>query len=223
MMDEKSSGLPVVKKSLYTKYIKRSLDIILSGLAIIFLSPVFIILSILELYYHGKPILFLQQRPGLHGEIFNMYKFRSMTNETDVDGNLLPSERRLTKFGRAIRKLSLDELPELFCIFLGKMSIVGPRPLLSKYLPLYSERHRYRHEVKPGLTCVPLEPITTWTWNDQFENDIWYVENCSFIVDMKMIIAIIKETVAGSEYRVDDTRNEFNGKNLFEDAKGLSK
>jgi len=211
--------MPKVRRTFYTVVIKRLLDIFLSGLAILVLSPVLLVVVILELIYHGSPILYSQDRPGLHGKVFKVYKFRSMTNETDENGNLLPGEKRLTSFGRFIRRFSLDELPELFCIFTGKMSIIGPRPLLVRYLPLYTERHMMRHEVRPGFACVPLNPIKTWSWNDQFENDIWYIENCSFLVDLKMVIAVIREALVGSEYRVDDTRSEFTGDNLFSDAK----
>lgn len=211
--------LPNVKKSVYTIVIKRLLDIFLSSLAISILSPLFLLIAIFELIYHGSPILYSQERPGLHGEIFRIYKFRSMTNATDKDGELLPGEQRLTGFGRIIRRFSLDELPELFCIFTGKMSIIGPRPLLVTYLPLYTERHKMRHEVRPGFACVPLEPIKTWSWNDQFENDIWYIENCSFLVDCKMVFAVLREAIAGSKYRVEDTRTEFTGANLYYDAK----
>ena len=214
-----SEKMPTVKKTIYTLFVKRLLDIVLSGVAIICLSPLLIVISILELIYHGKPILFAQERPGLHGKIFKVYKFRSMNNKTDENGVLLPGEQRVTRFGKLIRRLSLDELPELFCIFTGKMSIIGPRPLLVRYLPLYTARHMLRHEMKPGLACVPLQPIKSWTWNDQFENDLWYVENCSFAVDVKMLIAVIKEAIAGSEYRVNDTREEYNGNNLYTNAK----
>ena len=211
--------IPTVKKTLYTVLIKRLLDILISGITIILLSPLFLILSIFELIYHGTPVFYVQKRPGLHGKVFNIYKFRSMTNETDHEGKLLPSEKRLTSFGRVIRRFSLDELPELFCIFTGKMSIIGPRPLLVQYLPLYSKRHRMRHEVRPGLACVPLKQISTWSWNDQFENDIWYIENCSFIVDIKMVFAVLHEMISGAKYRVLDTREEFTGDNLFYNAK----
>lgn len=211
--------IPKVKKTLYTKVIKRLLDIILSGFAILVLSPLYLIISILELAYHGSPIVYVQERPGLHGKIFHVYKFRSMTNECDENGELLPSEKRLTVFGKVIRRFSLDELPELFCVFTGKMSIIGPRPLLVKYLPLYTKRHMMRHEVRPGFACVPLKPIKTWSWNDQFENDVWYVENCSFAVDVKMVFAVLREAIIGSEYRVNDTRSEFTGDNLYSDAK----
>ena len=211
--------MPKVKKSIYTVFIKRLFDIILSGMAIVILSPLLVIIAILELVYHGHPILYSQERPGLHGKIFRLYKFRSMTNEKDENGNLLPNEQRITSFGRILRRFSLDELPELFCIFTGKMSIIGPRPLLVSYLPLYTPRHMMRHEVRPGLACVPLKPMKTWSWNDQFENDIWYVENCSFLVDVKMIFAVAREALVGSEYRVDDTRSQFTGDNLYSDAK----
>lgn len=214
-----SEKIPNVKKSIYTVFVKRLLDIILSGCSILILLPLLIILSILELIYHGHPIFFAQERPGLHGKVFKVYKFRSMTNETDTEGNLLPEENRTTRFGKFLRRFSLDELPELFCILVGKMSIIGPRPLLVQYLPYYTKRHMMRHEVKPGLACVPLKPIKTWTWNDQFENDIWYIENCTFLVDLKMIWAVLREAIAGAEYRVGGDREEFIGTNLNSDAK----
>lgn len=211
--------MPSTRRSFYTIVVKRFFDFVISGIAIIILSPLFIIISILELLFQGYPILYAQERPGLNGKIFKLYKFRSMTNAKDENGKLLPSELRLTSFGRFIRRFSLDELPELFCIFTGKMSIIGPRPLLVQYLPLYSQRHMHRHDVKPGFACVPLKPIKTWSWNDQFENDIWYIENCSFLVDIKMLFAVAREALVGSEYRVDDTRSEFTGENLYTDAK----
>jgi len=211
--------LPKAKKTIYTVFIKRLFDLFLSGLAIVALSPLYLVLVVLEIKFHGAPVVFSQERPGLHGKIFKLYKFRSMTNETYENGELLPSEKRLTTFGRFIRRYSLDELPELFCILTGKMSIIGPRPLLKQYLPLYTQRHFHRHDVRPGFACVPLKPIKTWTWNDQFENDIWYVENCSFLVDLKMIFAVAREALTGAEYRVDDTRQKFTGDNLYSDAK----
>ena len=211
--------MPKAKKNIYTVVIKRLLDFVLSGLAIIVLSPLLLILSALELIYHGRPILFAQERPGLHGKIFKVYKFRSMTNDTDAEGNLLPEDQRATKFGKLIRRLSLDELPELFCILTGKMSIIGPRPLLVRYLPFYTERHMHRHDMRPGFACVPLKPMKTWSWNDQFENDIWYIENCSFLIDVQMIFAVLREAIAGAEYRVGGDREEFVGTNLYSDAK----
>lgn len=209
-MDE----MPKVKRSFYTVAVKRALDILISGFAIVILSPLLIVVSVLELIFHGRPVLYAQERPGLHGKIFKIYKFRSMTNETDEKGELLPSNQRLTRFGRWIRKLSIDELPELFCIFTGKMSIIGPRPLRVEYLPLYSKRHMMRHEARPGLACVRLKRGETWTWRDQFENDIWYVENCSFPIDVKMLFAVVRETIHPSKYRIEATRMPFDGTNL---------
>ena len=139
------------------------------------------------------------------------FKFRSMTNpKKEKDG--VP---KITKFGHFLRRFSLDELPELFCILFGKMSIIGPRPLLPESLYFFTKRHMTRHLVKPGLALVSLKPLKTWTWNDQFENDVWYLENISFVTDFKMIFAIAKEAIKGSEYRVNDTREEYNGDNLY--------
>lgn len=214
-----NEGLPTVKRTIYTVVGKRCIDIVISGIAIVILSPLLLALSILELVFHGRPILFAQERPGLHGKVFKVYKFRSMNNATNENGELLPGEQRVTEFGKLIRRLSLDELPELVCIFTGKMSIIGPRPLLVRYLPLYTPRHMMRHEMRPGLACVPLKPIKTWTWNDQFENDIWYIENCSFLVDVKMIFAVAREAIAGADYRVGGDRAEFDGENLYQDAR----
>ena len=201
--------MPKVRKTFYAVVVKRFLDICLSGLAIIVLSPLLLFLCFLELLFHGRPILYSQERPGLHGKIFRLYKFRSMTNETDSTGKLLPSLQRITKFGHFIRRFSLDELPELFCILTGKMSIIGPRPLLPEYLPYYTKRHSMRHSVRPGLTCIPLKPVKNLTWNDQFENDIWYIEHISFLTDIKMVLAAIREAVEGKAYRVEDKREPF--------------
>lgn len=201
--------LPSVRRSFYSLYIKRLLDILLSGTAIILLSPLFLLISVLELICHGRPILYSQERPGYGEKLFRIYKFRSMTNATDDKGCLLPGHQRLTGLGKVLRRFSLDELPELFCIFTGKMSIIGPRPLLPEYLPYYTERHRMRHMVRPGLACVPLKEMSTWTWNDQFENDIWYIEHISFPTDLRMIFGIAREALKGSTYRVEDEREPF--------------
>ena len=213
-----SQRCPAVRKSLYTRFIKRGLDVMLSGIGIALLSPVLVMIVVMEWIFHGPPVLFVQKRPGLHGKLFNLYKFRTMTNQRDKDGVLLSGEERLTRFGKLLRRFSLDELPELFCIFTGKMSVIGPRPLLPQYLKYYTKRHRMRHEVRPGLACVPLKPLDSWSWNDQFENDIYYVENCSFVLDVKMMLALVKEAFLGREYRVCDTREEFNGTNLYQNA-----
>ncbi len=207
-----NENLPKVRRTFYSVVVKRALDILLSGIALVMLSPLLLIICVLELIFHGWPVVFVQKRPGLNGEIFHMYKFRSMTNETDENGNLLPGSQRVTKFGKFIRRFSIDELPELFCILSGKMSIIGPRALMPEYLELYSPRHMMRHAVKPGLACVP------WTWNDQFENDLYYVEHVSFKLDVQMVAAMVKEAVKGSEYRTGDTRGKFTGENLNQSA-----
>ncbi len=211
-------AVPKVKKTIYSVVIKRLLDIILSGIALIVLSPFLVLVCFMELIIHGSPVLYRTMRPGKDGKNFRMYKFRSMTNERGKDGYLLPEEKRLTKFGRFLRKTSIDELPGLFNILKGDMSIVGPRPLLVEYLDYYNPRHAMRQAVRPGLA---LERITktdskTWTWRDQFENDIWYIEHISFITDVRMILAIIKAVLRGSEYRANDTRTPFDGTNLDE-------
>lgn len=143
--------IPTRKNTIYTKYIKRFLDILLSSIAIIALSPVLIIVITLELIFHGCPIFYVSKRPGKDEKLFDMLKFRSMTNARDKNGELLDADLRVTPFGRILRRFSIDELAGLFCVFIGKMSIIGPRPLLVEYLPLYNERHRYRHSVRPGL------------------------------------------------------------------------
>ena len=212
--DVTETVIPKARKTVYTVFFKRFLDIVISGIAIILLSPLMLVVTILELHYHGKPVLYAQKRPGLHGELFNILKFRSMTNETDENGALLPGNKRITKFGRIIRKYSIDELPELFCIFSGKMSIIGPRPLRPEYLQYYSKRHMMRHEMRPGMACYRLDSRETMTWRDQFENDIWYIENCSFLIDLKMLFAVAKEAIHPSKNRVEDVRAPFNGDNL---------
>jgi undecaprenyl phosphate N,N'-diacetylbacillosamine 1-phosphate transferase len=215
-LDKMQDTIPVVSSTIYAKYIKRILDIVLSGIALVCLSWLFLAVVILELIFQGKPILYKTRRPGKNGKIFNLYKFRTMTNERGDDGILLSSDQRLTKFGKLLRRTSIDELPELINIFKGDMSIIGPRPLLIEYLPLYSNRHSYRHAVRPGLACVRIVTSSseTWTWGEQFENDIWYIGHISLLTDIKMIFAVAKEAVKGSEYRTDDTRAPFTGNNL---------
>lgn len=221
MKVEELQQIPKPRKSFYTKYIKRLLDIIISGIAILLLSPVFLVIIILELIYHGKPVIYKSKRPGKDGVLFDLLKFRSMTNECDENGKLLPAADRVTPFGKILRRYSLDELAGLFCIFTGKMSIIGPRPLLTEYLPLYNERHKYRHSVRPGLVCLKLDgndkiSTNTWTWYNQFENDIFYVENVSLLVDFKMVIKAFKAVFIGSDMRTNADRVKFNGMNLHE-------
>ena len=178
---------------MYKKFFKRFLDIILSFIAIIILLPVYLIISILVLIFMGWPIIFKQPRPGKNEKIFNMYKFRTMTNKKDKKGNLLPDKDRLTKFGVFLRKTSLDELPELFCILFGKMSIVGPRPLLVEYLNYYTEEEHHRHDVRPGLTgLAQVSGRNLLSWDDKFKKDIEYVNNITFKGDARIILNTIK-------------------------------
>lgn len=191
---------------MYKKFFKRFFDIILSLIAIIILSPVYLIISVLVLIFMGWPILFKQPRPGKNEKIFNMYKFRTMTNKKDKDGNLLPDEQRLPKFGRFLRKTSLDELPEIFSIFIGKMSIVGPRPLVVQYLPYYTEEEHHRHDVRPGLTgWAQVNGRNNLSWDDRFKLDIEYVNNISLIFDIKIIFLTIKKVIKASDINVRGT------------------
>jgi len=215
------TDIPTPRNTIYSRYIKRLLDILLSGFAILLLSPVLLAIYILELIYHGRPACYIDKRPGKDGKIFNLYKFRSMTNEKDENGVLLHPSKRITKFGRFLRRFSIDELAGLFNVFNGTMSIIGPRPLMVDYLPLYNERHKYRHAVRPGLACWNLKggnklTSKTWTWNAQFESDIYYVENVSFLLDVKMVIKTFQVVFTKSEMRTNSDRVKFNGENLTE-------
>ncbi len=173
---------------IYRRYIKRFIDIVLSLLAIIILSPLLIILALLVRIRLGSPVIFRQQRPGYHGKIFGLCKFRSMTDERDQEGNLLPDEVRLTSFGKKLRAASLDELPEFFNILKGDMSFVGPRPLLVQYLPLYNEEQAHRHDVLPGLTgLAQVNGRNAISWEEKFRYDVEYTRKVSFIMDMKII------------------------------------
>lgn len=174
---------------MYAKYIKRPLDFTLSLIAIIMLSPLLLIVAILVRIKLGKPVIFKQQRPGKNEKIFTLYKFRTMTNKKDENGNLLPDEQRLTKFGKALRSTSLDELPELINILKGDMAIVGPRPLLVEYLNLYNEEQKHRHDVRPGLTgLAQISGRNSIEWEKKFEEDVEYVNNITFIQDTKIIL-----------------------------------
>ena len=177
----------------YEKYVKRLLDIVLSGAALVILSPVLLITAVLVRIKLGSPVIFTQERPGKDEKVFKLHKFRSMTDARDENGNLLPDKERLTGFGKKLRSLSIDELPELWDIFRGKMSIVGPRPLLVKYLPLYNEEQRHRHDVRPGLTgWAQVHGRNLTSWEERFEYDVEYVNNISFALDVKIIIMTIR-------------------------------
>lgn len=184
-------------KSFYQNYGKRMIDIILSLLAFIVLFPLLLIIGVLVYFKLGSPILFTQERPGKDEEIFKLYKFRTMTDGTDEDGKLLPDSVRLTKFGKFLRSTSLDELPELWNILIGDMSIVGPRPLLVEYLPLYNEQQKRRHEVRPGLTgYAQVNGRNAISWDDKFRYDVSYVDNITLISDTMIVFKTVKQVLA---------------------------
>ena len=184
----------VHKPTFYEKYIKRFWDIVLSGMALIVLSPVLLITAILVKCRLGSPVFFCQERPGKDEKIFRLYKFRTMLDAVDPrTGKQLPDEERLTPFGKKLRARSLDELPELWNIFKGDMSIVGPRPLLVKYLPLYNDEQKHRHDVRPGLTgWAQVHGRNLLSWEERFAYDVWYVRNVNFLVDVKTILLTIR-------------------------------
>lgn len=182
------------KGSLYRRCFKRIMDIVLSSTAIVFLLPVILLVALLVRFKLGSPVIFSQQRPGLNGKIFTLYKFRTMTDECNENGELMPDEIRLTRFGKLLRSTSLDELPELFNIIIGDMSLVGPRPLLVQYLPKYSEYQKRRHEVRPGLTgLAQVNGRNAISWKDKFNLDVLYVDSYSFIGDCKIILMTVKK------------------------------
>ena len=198
----------------YEKFIKRPLDCILATGAMVALSPVLGVTAIAVAKNLGTPVLFTQERPGMDEKVFKLYKFRSMTNERDVDGELLPDEDRLTNFGKFLRSTSLDELPELFNIIKGDMAIVGPRPLLVSYLPRYSEYQKRRHEVRPGLTgLAQVHGRNTVSWDEKFDWDVKYVDNISFAEDLKIIILTVKSVLKkeGISSSTSATMEEFLG------------
>ncbi len=200
----------------YRKYIKRPMDFILSLIAIIVLAPVLLIIAILVRIKLGSPVLFKQKRPGLNEKIFTLYKFRSMTDERDENGELLPDDIRLTRFGKLLRSTSLDELPELFNIIKGDMSIVGPRPLLIQYLPLYDDHQKRRHEVRPGLSGLAMaKGRNALTWEEKFAYDTYYANHVSFLLDVKIIfwtLAIVFKR-EGINEAGQATVSEFKGSN----------
>ena len=181
---------------IYRKYFKRPMDFILSLIGLILLSPVLLIVAILVRTKLGSPVIFTQERPGLNEKIFKMYKFRSMTDERDERGELLPDSVRLTRFGKILRSTSLDELPELWNILKGDMSIIGPRPLLVEYLPLYNEHQKRRHKVRPGLSgLAQVSGRNAISWEDKFDLDVEYVDNISFFGDWKIIFLTLKKVL----------------------------
>lgn len=180
------------KEGFYEKYVKRILDFLIAFIAIVCLSWLMIIIAILVRVKLGSPVIFRQKRPGKKGKIFNMYKFRTMADLRDEEGNLLPDEYRLTSFGKKLRSTSLDELPEFFNMLRGDMSLVGPRPLLVQYLPLYNEAQKHRHDVLPGFTgLAQVNGRNAISWEEKFQWDIQYVNTISFWLDVKIILKTV--------------------------------
>lgn len=207
------------KASFYEKYIKRLLDVVLSGIALIILSPVLLVTAILVRTKLGSPVLFRQERPGKDERIFKLCKFRTMTDARDENGELLPDEVRLTKFGRFLRSTSIDELPELWNILKGDMSIVGPRPLLVRYLPRYNAEQRRRHSVRPGLTGhAQANGRNALSWEEKFSLDVYYVDHISFILDVKTILLTVKNVLKreGISSETSATMEEFMGTKEYE-------
>ena len=208
-MKSKSNGL-------YCKLIKRFMDFLIAALSIIIFSPLLIILAILVRVKRGGPVIFKQESPGLNGKVFKLYKFRTMTDAKDENGNLLDDEYRLTSFGKKLRSTSLDELPELYNILKGDMSIVGPRPLLVKYLPLYNDEQKRRHDVRPRLTgLAQVSGRNAITWTEKFNKDIEYVDNVSLGLDIsiffKTIYCVLKKEGINSDSAA--TMEDFTGNN----------
>lgn len=194
---------------MYEKYIKRCIDFLLSLTALIMLSPVILIVAVLVKIKLGSPVIFKQKRPGKNEKIFCMYKFRTMTDERDKNGNLLPDEKRLNSFGTKLRSTSLDELPQLINIIRGDMSIVGPRPLLIEYLPVYTEREKKRHLVRGGLTgLAQVNGRNFVPWPERLEMDVQYVENVSFILDCKIIKKTIGSIIKRNDIAIDPEKVE---------------
>lgn len=199
------------KAGFYEKYIKRLLDIVLSGCALIVLSPLLLVTAILVRVKLGSPVIFCQERPGRDEKIFKLHKFRSMSDARDENGNLLPDEIRLGRFGRNLRATSLDELPELWDIFRGKMSIVGPRPLLVEYLLYYTADERHRRDVRPGLTgLAQINGRNTLTWEQKFAYDLEYVQHISFITDLRILLGTVGKVLNRSGVQVNTQSSEGN-------------
>ena len=183
-------------RGIYERFIKRPMDCFLATLSLLFLSPVILILSLLVRVFLGSPVLFEQDRPGKDGKVFKLYKFRTMTDKRDEDGQLLADELRLTAFGKMLRASSLDELPELLNIIKGEMSLIGPRPLLVKYLPLYNEEQAKRHDVRPGLTgLAQSRGRNSLSWEEKFKLDVEYVNHITFLGDLKIIVDTIRSVL----------------------------
>lgn len=193
---------------------KRLLDVILASVGLVLLAPFMLFLALLVRLRLGSPVLFRQTRPGLHGKPFTMFKFRTMTDARDDDGNLLPDDQRLPRFGRLLRATSLDELPELWNVLKGDMSLVGPRPLLMEYLPLYTPEQARRNEVRPGITgWAQVNGRNALSWDDRFRLDVWYVDNHSIWLDLKILFLTVKKVLVREGISADGeaTMSKFQG------------
>lgn len=200
---------------MYKRYIKRILDFVLSFVLLVVLAPLIVLVGVLLKAVLGA-VLFQQERPGLNERIFTLYKFKTMSDERDENGALRADEFRLKPFGKLVRSLSLDELPQLFNVLKGDMSLVGPRPLLVKYLPLYNERQKHRHDVRPGITgWAQVNGRNNISWAQKFEYDVYYVEHCSFLFDLKILWLTLLRVVqrSGVSKNGSVTSDEFNGAN----------
>ncbi len=203
--------------NIYAKYIKRAADFLISLTALLFIWPLLLIVAIvLKIANKGAGAIFTQERPGYKGKIFKVYKFKTMSDEKDAEGNLLPDAERLTKTGRLVRSTSLDELPQLFNVLKGDMAIIGPRPLLPQYLPLYTPQQARRHDVRPGITgWAQVNGRNSISWTKKFELDVWYVDNCSLWLDIKIIFLTIRKVFIreGISHEGEATMSYFDGSN----------
>lgn len=203
--------------NLYKKFFKRAIDVAASGCALVVLAvPLAAVTVWLHFANKGAGAFFFQERPGKNGKIFKVVKFKTMTDERDADGKLLPDAQRLTKVGHFVRSTSIDELPQLWNVFKGDMSLIGPRPLMVKYLPLYSPIQARRHEVRPGITgWAQINGRNNITWTKKFEMDVWYVDNLSFLLDCKIVLTTVKKVIVRSDISKEGeaTTDPFNGHN----------
>jgi lipopolysaccharide/colanic/teichoic acid biosynthesis glycosyltransferase len=202
---------------MYKSFFKRVIDFVTALVVLLFLSPILLIVTVwLHFANKGAGAFFLQERPGLHGKIFKIIKFKTMTDERDADGKLLPDAKRLTRVGRFVRSTSIDELPQLINVLKGDMALIGPRPLLVQYLPLYSPEQARRHEVRPGITgWAQCHGRNALSWTEKFKLDVWYVDHCSLVIDIKVITTTIKAVLHrdGISQQGQATMEAFNGKN----------
>ena len=202
---------------MYNSFFKRFLDILISGIVLLSISPILLVVAVgLHFANKGAGAFFTQDRPGKNGKIFKVIKYKTMTDERDAEGNLLPDADRLTKVGRFVRSTSIDELPQLINVLKGDMALIGPRPLLPQYLPLYSQEQARRHEVRPGITgWAQINGRNAISWTKKFELDVWYVDHCSFLLDLKIVFLTIKKVFIreGISQKGQATMEYFDGKN----------